>query len=63
VTTPLTVRDDGRDWHLFTVAYDTADGEFSFTIYAISFEHAAAMVEEIKQTARLSGQVGKVISV
>jgi len=53
----FTVHVDGRNWHLFDVHYETADGKFSFYIYAISFEHAAAIVEEIKATAKLGGQI------
>ncbi len=58
----LTVHQAGRDWHLYDIQYDTADGKFSFSIYALSMEHAAAMVEEIKTTARLVGRIEKVVS-
>lgn len=54
---PLTTVVDGRTWRLFDVLYTSADGEFSAYIYALSFEHAALMVEELKQTARLGGQI------
>jgi hypothetical protein len=52
-----TVRVDGRTWNLFSVDYDTPDGKFSFYIYALSSEHASMIVEEIRATARVSGQV------
>ncbi len=52
-----TVHVDGRDWHLFDIEYQTADGRFSFYIYALSHEHAAMMLDELKQTARVTGQV------
>ena len=55
--TPLSVVEGGRTWHKFSCEYDTADGKFGFYIYAISFEHAVAMLEELKQTARVDGQV------
>lgn len=54
---PVTTVVDGRTWRLFGLDYTTADGEFSTYIYALSFEHAAAIVEELKQTARLGGQL------
>ncbi len=57
ITMPLTVRVEGRDWHLFDVRYDTADGPFSTYIYAISAEHAEAIVLELRETARIGGQV------
>ena len=54
---PLQTTIDGRVLRLFSINYTTADGEFSTYIYALSFEHAAAIVDELKQTARLSGEV------
>lgn len=48
---------DGRTWRLFGLEYSTADGDFSTFIYALSAEHAAAIVEEMRQTARLGGEV------
>lgn len=54
---PATTVVDGRVWKLYGVDYTTADGEFSTYIYAISFEHASAIVEELKQTARLGGEI------
>lgn len=54
---PYSVTVDGRVWNLFDVEYQTADGKFGFYIYAINFEHASHIVEELKQTAKLSGQV------
>lgn len=54
---PMTTVVNGRTWRLFGLDYSTADGEFGTYIYALSFEHAAAIVEELKQTARLGGQL------
>ncbi len=58
---PLRVVVNDRVWHLFDCEYDTADGKFSFYIYALSMEHAAAMLQELKATAKLLGQVTDVI--
>ena len=54
---PLSAPVDGRTWRLFSVEFDTADGKFSTYIYALSDEHAAAMVAELRQTARCGGAV------
>lgn len=54
---PLSVPVDGRTWRLFSVEFDTADGKFSTYIYALSDEHAAAIVAELRQTARCGGAV------
>ncbi len=52
---------NGKEWYLFSVDYDTADGKFTTYIYALSLEHAFMLVEEMKQTARVGGQVLDVI--
>jgi hypothetical protein len=48
---------NGRTWYLYSLDYDTADGAFGTYFYAISDEHAEMIVEEIKATAKLRGQV------
>ena len=49
---------DGRAWNLFTFEYDTPDGKsFAGYLHAISFEHAAAQLEDMKETAVLKGQM------
>lgn len=53
----LQARIGGHDWHLYAVDFTTAEGEFSTHIYAISKEHAAAIVEELKATARVGDRV------
>jgi hypothetical protein len=58
---PLTCVVDGRKWRTYTCSYDSPDGKFSFDIMALSLEHAAAMLLELKDTARLDGEVGRVI--
>jgi hypothetical protein len=51
----LEIKVDGRTWRLFPCSFDTADGKFGFTLYALSLEHAAAMLAELKATAVLDG--------
>lgn len=48
---------DGREWRRFTCSFDSADGRFCFDIMAISHEHAVALMEELKATARVDGEV------
>lgn len=52
---------DGRKWNLYSADYTTPDGRFSIYFYAISVEHAVAILADIKETAVLSGQVIDVI--
>jgi hypothetical protein len=54
---PLLVQVNGRTWLLFKADFITPDGEFSFYFYAISTEHAAAILADIKETATLGGQI------
>lgn len=48
---------DGRIWKLFSVDFETADGKYSTYIYAISAEHAEYILEELKATAKVSGEI------
>ena len=52
---------NGRDWYLFSIDYDTDDGKFTTYIHALSLAHAHMMLAELKQTARIGGQVMDVI--
>lgn len=58
---PLSTVQDGRTWHLYSVDFTTADGRFGTYIYALSDEHAVAIVEELKATATLAGRLGGVV--
>lgn len=57
VQLPLTTVVNGRTWSLFGVEYVTADGAFSTYIYALSFEHASHIIEELRATAKLLGKL------
>lgn len=46
----------GRKWHPYEVVFDTPEGEFGMHIYAINDEHAAAMLQDLKETGRITGQ-------
>lgn len=56
---PITV--DGRRWRTYACSYDTPDGCYTFTIMAISIEHAGAMLSDLKETARLDGELTDII--
>lgn len=56
-----TVVVEGRTWSLFDVQYSTPDGTYSTYIYALSFAHAAMILDDLKQTARIGGQVLDVV--
>ncbi len=54
---PLSCTVKGVIWRLFTFEYKTPDGEFCGYLYAVSMEHAAAMLGDIKENAVLKGQM------
>lgn len=57
---PLSVPDpQGRPctWHPYAVRYRTADSICECHIYAVSEEHAAAIVDDLRDTSEVSGRV------
>lgn len=56
VTMPREVEVNGRTWSLYAAEYAGADGTFGLHFYAISMEHAAIVVEDIKTTLKLTGK-------
>lgn len=56
-----TVYVDGRTWKTYLCSYDTPEGRFGFSIMAISMEHAAAMLADLKENAKLDGELKQVI--
>ncbi|RXW28956.1 hypothetical protein DM877_11155 [Enterobacter cloacae] len=55
---PMSVHHEGKDWYPFSVNFSDNEGrQFSFTIYAISREHASYVVQEIRETATLGDQI------
>lgn len=47
----------GRRWDLYSFSYETIDGRFSGYLHALSPEHASYMLDEMKQTAKIDGQI------
>lgn len=48
---------DGRQWHEYAVDYDTPEGQFRTSIFAVSHEHAQLMLADLKATATVAGQI------
>ena len=49
---------DGMKWYPFDVKFKTPEGKtYSFTIYATDSYHAACLVDDIRNTAELDGQI------
>ena len=44
---------NGLQWQLYPVDFKTEEGTFSVYLYAINREHAAAILQELKETAVL----------
>ena len=54
---PLSCTVNGLEWSLYSFSFTTPDGWFSSHLYAISDDHARMLLEDLKTTAKLDGQV------
>lgn len=57
VVLPIRTVDEGRVWKLYMADYETPEGKFSLHFHAISMDHAAALVQDIKDSLTLLGEV------
>lgn len=57
ITLPLRTVVDGRTWHLYTYEYQTPDGVFVGYLHALSMEHAAALIGDLRDGAELAGKM------
>ena len=57
ITLPLRTVVDGRTWHLYTYEYQTPDGVFRGFLHALSTEHAAALIGDMRASAELAGKM------
>lgn len=57
ITLPLRTVVDGRIWNLYTYEYRTPDGVFVGYLHALSMEHAAALLCDMKDGAELAGKI------
>jgi hypothetical protein len=60
-TLPIRTTVDGRVWRLYLISYETVDGVFATHIYALSHEHAEILLDELKQTAKVLGELKAII--
>ncbi len=57
MSNPMAVRVGGVEWLPYSVEFDTQEGPFTFTLYAVSWPHAMDILEELKATARIGGEI------
>lgn len=57
ITLPLRTVVDGRTWHLYTYEYQAPDGVFVGYLHALSMEHAAALIGDLRAGAELAGKM------
>jgi hypothetical protein len=60
---PLAVSVNGVRWVPYEVQFQTQEGTFSFELFAVDPAHAQMRLEELRESARLTGWeiVGKVV--
>ena len=62
VSLPLSTVVDGRRWDLYSVHFRTADAlTLSTYVYALSYEHALMIVQDLRESAVVEGKVVGVI--
>lgn len=54
---PLAVSEGGAKWVPFIVEFQTQEGAFSFELWAVDMGHALERLEELKATAKISGEL------
>lgn len=52
---------DGVKWRLYPIDFQTVDGKFSAYFYAISDEHARALLDDLKGTATVGAPLEGVV--
>ncbi len=57
MTNPMAVRVGNVEWRPFSVEFDTQEGPFTFTLFAVNWAHAMERLEELKQTAKIGGEI------
>jgi len=51
----------GREWRTFIVEYQTDGESFTVNIMALDYYHAVLMLEDLKATATVLGELDEVI--
>ena len=57
MSNPLEVVVNGIRWRPFSVEFDTQEGTFTVELFAVDWAHAQMRLEELKQTARVVGEI------
>ncbi len=57
VTQSLRCAVGGREWKLYTADYKADGGTYSLYFYAISDDHAHAVIQDIRETLTYGGQL------
>lgn len=52
--------EQGRRWRLFAIEFDSPDGDFTATVWAISREHAQLQLDALKETGKLLGEIDRI---
>ena len=60
ITLPMRTVVGGKTWHLYTYEYQSPDGVFRGFLHALSMEHAAALMCDMKDSAVLLGKMDSV---
>lgn len=50
------IDDSCIEWHPFNVKFDSPDGAFEVKIFAVSFEHASYLLQDLKDTGRIESK-------
>ena len=62
VSLPLSTVVDGRRWDLYSVHFRPADAlTLSTYVYALSYEHALMIVQDLRESAVVEGKVVGVV--
>jgi hypothetical protein len=51
----------GHTWNLYAIEFDSPDGDFTVTVWAISDSHAQLQLDALKETGKLLGQIEKIM--
>ena len=58
INLPLVFHDNkNREWKLYSVLYEGVDGQYGTYISAVSFEHAQLMLQDLKDTGQIFGEI------
>lgn len=50
-----------RKWDVYGIEFESPDGVYMVTLYAISLEHAHLQLQALKETGKVMGQIDQFI--